>query len=221
MNVDIGRSVTYPFEDQEWFPKVGILLILGFIPGLNVIAWGGYALSIARNVMRGEPLPLPEWADWSDIAVRGLLSIAATFIYYLPVILLSCCLWGAGFFLGGRNSSLLIAGQCCFGLLALAYSLGTSLLLNVGYVRFVQSDQFHSYLDFGRRFQDLRTEPGLFITLTIYQILLSLIAVAVGTILSITCIGPVVIGALAFMANGYILGSAAAVASRRLRQSGL
>ena len=220
MNIDIGRSVTYPFEDQEWFPKVGLLLILGFIPGLNVIVWGGYALSIARNVTRSEPLPLPEWADWSDIAVRGLLAIAATLLYYLPALLLSCCLWGAGLFLGGR-SSMLIVVQCCFGFLALAYSLGTSLLLNVGHVRFVQSDQFHSYLDFGRRFQDLRTEPGLFITLTIYQIILSLIAVAVGAILSITCIGPVVIGTLAFMANGYILGSASAVASRRLRQSGL
>src|SRR5688500_18531100 len=92
MNIDIGRSVTYPFEDQQWFNKVGILMILGFIPGLNVIMWGGAALTIARNVLRGERFPLPDWAEWSDIAVRGLLSIAATLIYYIPLIVVSCCL---------------------------------------------------------------------------------------------------------------------------------
>jgi hypothetical protein len=215
MNIDIGRSVTYPFEDQQWFNKVGILMILGFIPGLNVIMWGGYALTIARNVMRGEAFPLPDWAEWSDIAVRGLLSIAATLIYYVPLILLGCCLSFAGPLIGGRdNSGTALLINCCLGLVSFIYTIAANLLLNAGHVRYVQTDQFNVYLDFARRIEDLRANTNIFFTLLVYQLLISLVGAAVAAILAITCIGPIVIGTLAFLANGYILGTAAATVRR-------
>ncbi len=215
MNIDIGRSVTYPFEDQQWFPKVGILMILGFIPGLNVIMWGGYSLTVARNVMRGERLPLPDWAEWSDIAVRGLLSIAATVIYYIPLILVSCCLgFGLPLLTGRDNSGLSVAINCCLGVVGLVYTLAANLLLNVGHVRYVQTDQFNVYTDFARRIEDLRANTNLLVTLLIYQTLIAVIAAFVGVILAITCIGPIVIGTLAFLASGYMLGTAASTVRR-------
>src|SRR4051812_43446488 len=166
MNIDIGRSVTYPFEDQQWLPKVGILMILGLVPGLNAIMWSGYSLTIARNVMRGEQFPLPDWAEWSDIAVRGLLGIAATFIYYLPMLLLSCCVgFGLPLIMGRDNSGFSLVLNCCLGIVGLVYALAANLLLNVGHVRFVQTDQFNVYTDFARRIEDLRANSNLFVTL--------------------------------------------------------
>ncbi len=217
MNIDIGRSVTYPFEDQQWFTKVGILLILGFIPGLNVIMWTGYSLTTARNVMRNERLPLPEWTEWADIAIRGLLSIAATLIYYLPLILLSCCLTLPGLLSGGgqNNSSTFTLLNCCLGLIAVVYGIAVGLVLNVGHIRFIQTDQFNVYMDFGRRIEDLRANSNLFVTLFIYQVLIGLIAGAVSVVLAITCIAPIVIGTVAFLANGYMLGMAAAAVRPR------
>jgi hypothetical protein len=91
-------------------------------------------------------------------------------------------------------------------------------VLSSGHVRFVQTDQFNVYLDIGRRFDDLRSESNLFITLFIYQLLLGVIAAAAAGVLAITCIGPVLVGTLAFLANGYILGTAA-VAARRTPQA--
>ena len=39
MSLDIGRAVTYPFEDEEWRVKLLPLLLLSVIPGLNVLTW--------------------------------------------------------------------------------------------------------------------------------------------------------------------------------------
>src|SRR5260370_8521863 len=84
MNIDFGRAPSVPFEDRQWTVKVGILLVASLIPGLNAILLSGYGLTIARNILRGVALPMPNWDNWSDIAVRGLLSLVATFMYFLP-----------------------------------------------------------------------------------------------------------------------------------------
>src|SRR5258706_6677232 len=142
MNIDIGRSITYPFEDKQWTIKVGILLVLGFIPGLNIIIWSGYALTIARNVLRGVASPLPAWDNWSDIAVRGLLSIVATFIYLLPSLLIVGCFWLAlPLFVSREASGLLTTLQCAGVLFNLVYLVAVGLLLSAGQVRFAQTDQ--------------------------------------------------------------------------------
>lgn len=214
MNIDIGRSVTYPFEDPRWAQKLVVLVLIGFVPGLNIIVWGGYALTIARNVLQNERFPMPDWANWSDIAVRGLLSIVATFIYYIPALLVSCCLWLIGVFGGPDSSGLLTLVRCVGALFALMYVVAVNLLLNVGHVRYAQTDQFSVYMDLGRRIDDLRSESSLFVTLFVYQLILALVAGAAAAVLAITCIGLIVIGTLASLANGYVLGHAV-IATRR------
>lgn len=219
MNIDIGKSITYPFEDKQWATKVGILLVLGLIPGLNVIMWSGYSLTIARNIQRGVATPLPAWDNWSDIAVRGLLSIVATFIYYLPALIVTCCL-SVGFpLISGRNSGgLYTTVQCCSAAFALIYSLGVYLLLNVGHLRYAETDQFNSYLEFGARFRDLQSNFNLFTTLLVIQVILNLIAVGLTALLAITCFGGLAVATLAFLANGFILGQAAIAFAGRKRR---
>ncbi len=216
MNIDLSKAVSYPFEDQQWKNKLIILLLLSFIPGLNVIMWSGYALTTARNIVQGEQFPLPKWENWSDIAVRGLLSIAAGFLYFLPVILLGCFLSVAQPLLSDRSStsSLFVAVQCCASVVSLIYGLAAGLLLTVSNVRFVQTDQFKSYTDIGRRINDLRSNPNPFVTLFIYQLIMSILAGVASGILGITCVGPLVVMIVAFLANGYILGAAASTVWR-------
>src|SRR5262249_3845717 len=139
MNIDIGKSLTYPFQDKQWTIKAGLLLVLGFIPGLNVIMLSGYGLTITRNVLRGSAEPLPAWDNWSDIVVRGLLSIVATFIYYLPALIVTCCL-SVGFpLVSGRSyGGVYTAVQCCSAAFAVIYTLAVYLLLNVGHLRYAE-----------------------------------------------------------------------------------
>src|SRR5450432_99284 len=210
MNIDIGRAVTYPFEDRQWATKVGILLVLGLIPGLNVIVWGGYAISVARNVLRGEQYPLPAWDNWSDIAVRGLLSIVATLIYFLPALLVSCCLSVIFPLVSGRSfGGVYNAVECCSGAFFLGYTLIAYLLLNPGHARFAMTDKFASYFEIGARFRDFQENSQVFITLLVFQVVLSLVVVVVGGLLAITCIGPILVLTLAALTQGFMLGQSA------------
>ncbi len=235
MNIDIGRSVTYPFEDRTWTIKLVILLLYSLVPGLNVIMWGGFAVSIARNILRREPFPMPAWDSWSDIAVRGLLSIAATALYFSPALVFACCLAVFSLFLGARAEGVSLVLRCCAILGGLGYVLAVSLMLGVGHLRYAQTDQFNVYLDFRSRLRDLRHHTNLFVTMFVYQLVLNLITVGVAIIafgviiIAVSLIAssgafvalimaPVVLVAfvillivttLGFLANGYILGGAA------------
>lgn len=223
INIDIGHSVTYPFEDPEWKAKVGVLLLLGLIPGMNFIIWGGFALSVAHNIMRDD-VPLPNWDDWSDIAVRGFLSILATLVYFLPALVLLAAFALAGPLvsaIGGRTvSSVFNTIRLLGSLLAFLYILIANLLLNVGHLRYAQTDQAYVYRDIGRRLYDLRSDLGLFVSLFLYELVVGLVAGGVSLILSFSCVGFIVVMTLGFLANGYILGVAGIGLLDREQQAG-
>lgn len=234
MNLDIGRSVTFPFEDKRWANKLIAFLVIGFVPGLNLILWSGYAISIARNMARGEKDPLPGWETWSDIAVRGLLAIMAQIVYFGPALLVICCIVAASALLGGRGESFFAPLRCIGWGLAILYTLTINYVLHSGHLRFAQYDQFFRYLDFGGRLNDVRMHTGLFgmlfayqtllsfvvILLTIVALMLSLVAfsaiwtvggvLAIGIVflLALALLGYVAFVTMAFLANGYLLGSA-------------
>ncbi|HVO42962.1 MAG TPA: DUF4013 domain-containing protein [Aggregatilineales bacterium] len=212
--IDVGRAATFVFEDDDWPLKVGLLMVLGLLPGLNLILWSGYALTVARRVMFNAR-PLPDWSDWSDIAVRGLLSIGGVAIYYAPALVIGCVLLVLAPFTVGA----LAVTLRCVGLVGVVgYILLVNFLLLPGHLRFAQTDQFHSYLDFRARFDDLRANTSLFSTLFVYQTLLTLVAVLVSALLAITFIGLFAVLTLAFLANGFILGTAGAALFGRSRE---
>ncbi|MBE2196515.1 MAG: DUF4013 domain-containing protein [Anaerolinea sp.] len=243
MNLEIGRSVTFPFEDPQWGQKLIVFLVIGFIPGLNLIVWSGYALTTARNLARGADLPLSSWADWSDIAVRGLLGIAATGVYLSPAFLITGCLALASLALGGRAAGAFLSLRCVGFGVAILFVLLMSYVLWIGHTRFAQTDQFQSYLDFSARLRDARAGSNLFGTLFLYQTLLmflmvmltivagalflfalSVIATAsvIGSLvalvfLALALVGYVAIVTAAFLANGYILGMAAHTAQLKAK----
>lgn len=232
MQIDLGRSVTYAFEDSAWLSKLIVFLIVGFLPGLNVILWSGYALSIARNLARGEKHPLPSWEAWSDIAVRGLLSLVATALYFAPAALIGLGVLLIGWLSDGAESFILLR----LGALgvALIYSLLMNYVLTCAHARYAQTDQFYHYLEVGARLRDLRYAPVQFGVLYLYQSLLTflllmlsaialalfLLAISValtdGGALSLILAPILVLGlggyiaivTLGFLSNGYLLGSA-------------
>jgi hypothetical protein len=226
MQVDLGRSATYAFEDAAWLNKLVVLFIVGFVPGLNLIVWSGYALSIARNVARGERLPLPGWEAWPEIAVRGLLSLAATAAYLAPALVGLLAL-----------TALPAPGLAlrCAALLAIAFYVAiANYLLQAGHARYAQTDQAYHYGELRSRLADLRAHAATFAALYAYLVVLSLLlllfALVVGAlalvmlsviftsgglvgfllifILALSVLVVVAVTTLAFVANGFILGAA-------------
>jgi small-conductance mechanosensitive channel len=231
MQIDLGRSVTYPFEDSAWFSKLIVFLIVGFLPGLNLIMWSGYALSVARNLARGEQQPLPAWDAWSDIAVRGLLSLVATALYFAPAALIAIGAWLIGALSNGAESFIMLR-LGALGI-ALLYSLLINYVLTCAHARYAQTDQFYHYLEVGARLRDLRQAAVPFGVLYLYQSLLTFLllmltfvvialflvalsaAVTNGGILSLIIAPILVLGTagyiaivtLGFLTNGYLLGT--------------
>lgn len=202
MSIDLGRSVTFAFEDRQWASKLILLIILGFVPGLNIILWMGYSVSVARNIMRGDPFPLPAWDQWSDIAVRGLLAIVATVLYFSPALVGLCCLIFATAAVGPSGQDVLMTVRCVSLALVALYGSTTSILIGTGHASFAQTDQFHRYLDLGGRIRDLQRAPGLFMTLFLYE---STISFVVGLVVIISLV--IFLGALSLISNlGGILG---------------
>jgi hypothetical protein len=211
--IDLGRALGYAFEDKEWPLKIGLLFVMGLIPGLNIIMWSGYSLTVARRIMFNAK-PLPEWSEWVDIGVRGLLSLVGTLVYYIPALLVGCMVLVLSRFVT-QSSLVTLSLRCISGVGLLGYVLIASFLLTPGHVRFAQTDQFHVYTDFGARIEDLRTNPALFGQLFVYQALLTLIASVVSGLLLITCIGLPALVTLAFLASGHFIGTIGAILVKR------
>jgi len=85
--IQMGEAVRYPFREQGWAGKAGMLALLSFIPILNFAAVG-YEVEIARRVSVGEKVLLPAWADLGDHFRRGLPLAIARYVYFLPILLL-------------------------------------------------------------------------------------------------------------------------------------
>lgn len=80
------KSFAYTFEDPEWPSKLGIGALISMVPVLN-LAWSGYLVGIMRNVMNGDPEPLPTWNDLERKFREGLILFAAGLLYVSPILI--------------------------------------------------------------------------------------------------------------------------------------
>lgn len=82
MDMDFMGAFKKPFTD---FKKLLIGIALSILPIINFFATG-YMLAIAKKEMKKDK-GLPEWAEWGNLFVKGLLSVIIGIIYALPLIL--------------------------------------------------------------------------------------------------------------------------------------
>ena len=92
--MDIVENIKYPTTDSEWIKKILIGGILLIIPIINFII-GGYYIKTLRGNIEGKP-GLPEWDEWGDLFITGLMVAIIGFIYMLiPLIVLFVSIGGA------------------------------------------------------------------------------------------------------------------------------
>jgi hypothetical protein len=87
-SVDFGRSFTFVTEDPEWVKKIVIggvfTLACALLVGVPFVL--GYFSRTLRNVVAGEPRPMPEWDDLGGIFNEGLRLTAVYLLYALAVV---------------------------------------------------------------------------------------------------------------------------------------
>jgi hypothetical protein len=87
--MDIGKSFSFQFEDQQWISKLGLGAVIAIVPILN-FAWSGYMVGIMRNVANNVAEPLPQWDDLGKKFSEGLTLFAAGLVYALPMLIVIC-----------------------------------------------------------------------------------------------------------------------------------
>jgi hypothetical protein len=202
-----NSAFTFIFEDERWTRKLGVLLLLSFVPGLNLIAWMGYTISIAHNVLRGAKRPLPDWQDWADILARGLMSLSASLVIFIPVFALVSI--GFVFNAAGVGAALL-----CALLLSVFGVMFTLAVLASGHIRYARSDRHQDYYDVRGRLSDLRRFAGLYGSLVLTQFLVAGLSLLLALALAVTLVGPFIVFTIASAANGHLIGMAARQARR-------
>jgi hypothetical protein len=162
--MDIGKAFTYVTEDPKWITKVligGVLLIIPIVDFAVI----GYMLAQMKNVADGKPTPLPEWGDFGAHFMKGLYAFVGLLVYFLPAIVLYCCViilgvvasGGAGAIVG-RDAASAVGGlvgflSICLNCVLALYALVAGLTLYAPLMRFAMSaNQLSVFWDFKTNF---------------------------------------------------------------------
>ncbi len=166
--MNIGKSFTYMFEDENWVAKIlvgGLFIIASFfLIGIPFVV--GYMVETIKNVMEGVP-SLPEWDNLGEKFTKGLLMALIIFIYNLPAILVSCVISTmTGALTGGNGdvaqglASLLGLGQGCFNII---WWIVVTVLTPAAFIKYTLSGDFMAGFRFNELFEFITADLGSYI----------------------------------------------------------
>lgn len=106
-DLDFVRAFTFIFKDPEWVRKT---LIGGLFVALSIVLVGlwivmGYGARLARNVIAGRDVPLPEWDDIGGMLVEGLKLFLVSLAYVSPMILVYAAVMAAAVASGSSDAA--------------------------------------------------------------------------------------------------------------------
>ncbi len=214
--MDFQKSFSYPFEDKDWLRKSLIGAVVAAVPIVN-FAWGGYMIDLLKNIMRGDPMPLPEWGDFGDKFTRGLFVFIASMAYAIPALVLACIplalfvipASSQGGDLQDTMLGVLTGVGGLFACLIALYSLLLSFIFPAIYIHYARIGTFGSFFEFGNIFKIVRADLGKYLTAWVLSIVagfvVGLVIGLVGMVLGfIPCIGWVAAWVLGALAGVYI-----------------
>jgi len=152
--MEISKAFTYIFDDESWITKILIGGILGIIPIVNFAVFG-YMVETIRNVAQGLECPLPEWSNFGEKFVKGLMVFIIGIIYTIPIWLIMCCFSAATSAVGGaegNQENLLTLLSIVQGCLTLPYGLVIGVLLPAILVNYAVTGELGSAFRFGELF---------------------------------------------------------------------
>lgn len=201
--MEFGKAFSFVFEDSDWPRKVLIAALILLIPIIGELVVLGWALNISKNVMEGNPKPLPDVDFGADLA-RGFMGFVIGFVYALPITLMAIFLAIVDAILANSaNSNAALTAitvvYSCFGLVSLVYGIAVWLIIPAAYTNYLAKGNLGAALHLGEVFGMVRSNIGAYFIVLLGGIVAGFIA-SLGVI---AC----VIGVLATSAYSYaILG---------------
>ena len=180
--MDIGKSLTYMFEDEKWTNKVAVGAVVNMIPVLN-FASAGYMLATIRNVANDVVPSLPTWDDFGNYFVKGLVLTIIGLVYALPLLILSCCplvgLFLAAFSETGETAAALgvlsVTISALFGLLAFLYALAYTFIMPAVMLHYASAGDLSAAFQFGQIFAFIRDNLISYLKAWLYVLVLGVV----------------------------------------------
>ncbi len=227
--MDIGKSLSFVFEDKTWIEKVliGALITLGTI----LLSWTvigaivgaallyGYMIELVRNVRRGEATPLPEWDNWGEKIVLGIKYGIVLIIWSLPAIVVAVPLGIlSGIFSNTDAQGFFGVLWTCFSCLVALYTILLLVATPAITLRFAERGDITDSLAFSEILRFTRQHIGDVIIIVIVLLVVQFIAGIVGAIL---CgIGILATSFWAILVQGHLYGQLGREKSMALAPSG-
>lgn len=212
--MEFGRAFSFVFEDQDWVKKIGIAGLLLIVPILGGLVVSGWALEITRRVIHRETEVLPDWSNFGDYLVKGLMLFVVGFVYALPIILVSACQQGGILFLQNNGdettTSIIAALSICLSCVMILYSIVLGFVLPAAYARLAVTGQLGAAFRFGEVIGLVRAAPAAYLMVLLGEVIAGFIG-SLGLILCI--IGVVFTYAYAMAMMAHLWGQAYNVAS--------
>ena len=196
--MDVGKSIGYAFEDQNWTNKLLLGVVVTIIPIVN-FAYLGYLTIIMRNVSEHNPQPLPEWDNFADKFVRGAILFLAGLIYSLPALALFCPLVFLPFLRGADDGQNVAAGLFAGGMLLIScglmiYGLILSFLMPAINLNFARKNTISACFEFGEIWRIITHNLGDYIvawliTFVIGAAVSFVMGIVGGILFIIPCVG--------------------------------
>lgn len=206
MTLDIGRSFTYMFEDENWIMKIVIGGILLFIPIVNFMVVG-YMLETLKRSADGMDIPLPEWDDFGGKFMKGLMLVIIGLVYTIPIWLVACVV-GGGLAMAGAAESDALASMvgllsACANCLYLVWMVVVWIVMPAALIRYAVTGELMSAFQFGELFSFIRANVANYIV----AIILAGVAVFVAYFGMIACLVGVLFTLFwAYLVIGHLFG---------------
>ena len=194
--MEIGKAITFIPDDEDWLSKIaiagGIVFASTIIPLIPLIFVVGYQVAVAKNVMNREEKPLPEWQEWGQLFMDGLVVWVAQFVYAIPVALLTVCVVLTSIALSDSNSGAALAGTIVFSCLLILFAIALVFIMPALYIQYIRYGDFGPMFKFGEVIGLVR-ENFVDILLTVIVSIVGAIAIGVVSIIRvITLCGPII-----------------------------
>ena len=205
--MDYGKAFTFVFEDKKWVTKVVIGGILSLIPIVNLIVIG-YGLKALKNVAEGAAEPLPEWDDFADYFVQGLMSALGGLVWAIPSIALSMVMAFLDAVTRNQMDPQSVAapiGICLSGLACLSglYGLFLGIVLPAATTKYAVTGEFGAFFRFAEIFKYITSNLGPYIIALLLGVVAGFIA---GFGLVFCFVGVVFTGFWAMLVGNHLLG---------------
>ncbi len=213
--MDIGKSFTFVFEDENWITNiligaailaVGLLFSWLIIPiFLAFLVLNGYAVAIIRRVLNGQADGLPQWDNWGGLLMDGLKMWVIGFVYALPIIIASFCMIVPAAALGDSSETAAAILMAIFGCLIILWSIILTIMLPAAIAFWVATDELSAAFRFGDVLAFVRENLSTYLI----TFVMTWVAAFVGQLGSLVCgVGLLATLPYSYMVIGHLFGQA-------------